>query len=250
MSTAMTVLRRQTANMKQQIALLACFILVGNVALANVDCARAPFGESVAQYGRDEFHLGMLSMAHDNNDSSVPRSTLQKVDGEMSAACLAKFYGKNLPRYAKLGLTPLRLATESVGSIAADALNWSRPDHGSHGSAPPPSSGTDVAASNNLPAASGKFRRPPSLVHVHYVMVTSNFPACPRRVDLKRILSAALINAATWPQAEAAGKEHGCIELHAGERVSRIRTDGWSGVTEVQPAGHTRTYWTDSMVVK
>ena len=236
--------------MKQQIALLGCLILAGNVAIANVDCARAPFGESVSQYGRDEFHLGMLSMAHIHHDPSVPRATMHQIDREMRAACRAKFYGEELPRYAKLGFTPHRLSTESVGAIAAVALNWSGPEHRAGGAVPRTASVANVSASKNLRTASRKPHSPPALRHIHYASVTSNFPACPRRVDLKRILTAALINNAAWPQAEAAGKKHGCIELHAGERVARIRTDGWSGVTEVRPAGDTKAYWTDSMVVK
>ena len=192
----------------------------------------------------------LQSRAHNRNDPSVPRATMHKIDREMRAACLAKFYGENLPRYARLGLTPHRLSTESVGSIAAAALNWSGPDHRGNAANPHPASIASVPASRNLPTAARKPRAPTAPVHTHYVEVTANFPACPRRVDLKRILTAALINNASWPQAEAAGKKHGCIELHAGERVARIRTDGWSGVTEVRPAGHTRTYWTDTMVVK
>ena len=236
--------------MKQQIALLGCLILAGNVAIAGVDCTKAPFGESVAQYGRDEFQLGMISLAHNANDPSVLRAMMHRIDREMRAACLAKFDGEELPRYAKLGLPPQRLATESVGSIAAVALDWRRPHHRGSGTVAPHSSSTSVSASANMPAASAKPHGPPSLAHIHYMKVTANFPACPREVDLKRILTAALIDNAAWPQTEAAGKKHGCIELHAGERVSRVRTDGWGGVTQVRPEGRTRAYWTDTMVVR
>lgn len=236
--------------MKQQIALLGCLILAGHAAIAGVDCAKAPFGESVAQYGRDEFQLGMISTEHNANDPSMLRATLQRIERQMRAACLAKFDGEGLPRYAKLGLTPQRLAAESVGSIAAIALDWRRPQHRGSGAAAPHSSITSVSASAHMPAASPKPHGPPSLAPIPYMKVRANFPACPRKVDLKRILSAALIDPAAWPQAEAAGKAHGCIELRAGERVSRVRTDGWGGVTQVRPAGHARTYWTDTMVVQ
>ncbi len=236
--------------MKTQVALLGCLILAGNVAIANVNCAKAPFGESVAQYGRDEFQLGVLSMAHNENSPSAPQAMRQKIGKAMRAACLAKFYGENLPQYARLGLAPHGLASESVGSIAAAALHWERPRHPGSGTVSRPAGMASVSASTRRPSASETTRGPPSVVHIHYLRVTSNFPACPRKVDLKRILTAALIDNAAWPQAEAAGKRHGCIELHAGERVDRVRTDGWGGVTQVRPEGRTRAYWTDTMVVR
>jgi hypothetical protein len=236
--------------MKQQIALLGCLILAGNVAMAGVDCAQAPFGESVAQYGRDAFQLGMISVAHTANDPSARRATMHRIDRQMRAACLAKFDGEDLPRYAKLGLPPRRLATESVGSIAAVALKWRRPHPRGSDAAAAHSIITSVSASPDVPATSAKPHGPPARALIHSMKVTSNFPACPRKVDLRRILTAALIDTAAWPEAEAAGKAHGCIELHTGERVSRVRTDEWGGVTEVRPAGHTRAYWTDTMVLK
>ena len=245
-----SVLASTRADMKTQIALLGCLILAGNVAVANVDCAKAPFGESVAQYGRDEFQLGMLSMRHRANGPSVPRAMSRKIDKAMRAACLAKFYGENVPRYARLGLPPRRLASESVGSIAAAAITWNRPQHPGSATVARPSGTASISPPTQRPTASETTRGPPSRAHIHYLKVTSNFPACPRKVDLKRILTAALIDKAAWPQAEASGKRHGCIELHAGERVDRVRTDGWGGVTLVRPEGHTRVYWTDTMVVR
>ena len=125
--------------MKTQVALLGCLILAGNVAIANVNCAKAPFGESVAQYGRDEFQLGVLSMAHYENSPSAPQAMRQKIGKAMRAACLAKFYGENLPQYARLGLAPHGLASESVGSIAAAALHWERPRHPGSGTVSRPS---------------------------------------------------------------------------------------------------------------
>lgn len=236
--------------MKTRIALLGCLVLACNVAVANVDCAGAPYGESVAQYGRDEFQLGLIAMAHDDHPPSVPRALFRKVDKEMRAACLAKFYGVHRSRYARLGLPPHGLATESVGSIAAVTLRWSRPSPRGGGTAPLSSATASIPVPAKRPAASGETPDSSSSAPVHYTKVKSNFPACPRRVDLKRILVAALIDNAAWPQAEAAGKRHGCIELHAGDRVDRVRTDRWSGVTQVRPEGQTRIFWTDSVAVK
>jgi hypothetical protein len=235
------------AEMKTRIALLWCLMLAGNVAIANananpnanIDCARAPYGESVGRYGRDEFRLGVLSVMHDGGHPAAPRALMRKIDEEMRAACLAKFHGENLPRYAGLALPPPRLAGASIGSIAAAALHWTEPPH--------PSSGTVPAVPSVAPAAVAAVRPAPP---VHYMRMTSDFSACPRRVDLKRLLAAALIDKSQWPGAEAAAKRHGCIELHAGDRVERVSTDRWAGVIEVRSAGHPGTYWTDSMVVR
>lgn len=236
--------------MKTQIALLGCLMLAWNVAMANVNCAKAPYGESVAQYGRDEFRLGIMSMTHSDNHPSEPRAMRRKIDKEMRGACLAKFYGENLPRYAKLGLPPHVLAIESVGSIAAVAINWDGRDHRGRGAVQPPSSTASVSVPNRRPPASGQTHASPSPAHIHYMKVTSNFPACPRMVDLERLLSAALIDNAAWPQAEEAGKRHGCIELHAGDRVYRVRTNAWRGASQVRPEGQTKTYWTDATVIR
>lgn len=235
--------------MKTQIALLGCLVLAWNVAIANVDCARAPYGESVGRYGRDEFQLGILSMMHSASHPAVPRAT-RTIDKEMRAACLAKFYGESLPRYAKLGLPPQRLATESVGSIAAVAMHWNEPPHRSSGTVSPPSGMARVSVPAGQPTASAETHDSSSLAHVHYMRVTASFSACPRKVDLKRLLVAALIDNAAWPQAEAAGRRHGCIELHAGDRVDRVSRDSWGGMVRVRPEGLTMTYWTDAMVVR
>ena len=225
--------------MATRIALLGCLMLAWNVAIANVDCATAPYGESVGRYGRDEFQLGVLSMTHSASHPGAPQATIRKIAREMRAACLAKFYGENLPRYARLSLPAQKLATDSVGSIAAVALHWGEPSHRSSVTVSPVS-GT---ARSSVPV-----ERPTATVH--YMRMTSDFSACPRRVDLKRLLAAALIDKAEWPQAAAAGRRHGCIELHAGDRVERVRSDRWGGVIQVRPAGRTGTYWTDSMAVR
>lgn len=236
--------------MKMQIVVLGCLMLAWNVAIANVDCAKAPYGESVAQYGRDEFQLGIISMTHNDSHRSVPRAVLQRIEKEMRAACLAKFYGENLPRYAKVGLPRHMLATESVGSIAAAVIKWNRPNDLGSGTVPAPSSTVSVSVPTKRPTVSANTHDSSSLTDIHYMKVTSNFPACPRQVDLKRLLTAALVDNAAWPQAEAAGKRHGCIELYAGDRVDRVRSDRWSGVIQVRPQGRTRTYWTDAAVVR
>lgn len=231
--------RTSGADMKTQVALFGCLMLACNVAIANVDCDRAPYGESVGRYGRDEFQLGILSVMHNGSHPGAPRAMIQKIDEEMRAACLAKFKGENLPRYARLALPPQGLATETVGSIAAAALHWNEPPQ--RGSA-------------SVPAVSGTARVPVAVERaappVHYMRMTSDFSACPRRVDLKRLLAAALIGNASWPEAEAVGKRHGCIELHAGDRVERVGSDRWAGVIRVRPAGRTAAYWTDAMVVR
>lgn len=235
--------------MKTWVGLLACLMLAGNVAMANVDCAKAPYGESVGRYGRDEFQLGVMSMTHNPNPASAPRALDRKIDQEMRAACLAKFRGEDLPRYAGLGLPPERLAAASVGEIAAVAIGWSSPRHQVSRTLAPHSS-IAAAPAAALRSAAAATHAPSPATPLHSMKVTSSFPACPRQVDLKRLLSAALIDNAAWPEAEAAGKRHGCIELHAGERVYRLRSDSWSGVTQVQPQGQTGAYWTDAMAVK
>lgn len=236
--------------MKMQIAALGCLMLAWNVAIANVDCAKAPYGESVAQYGRDEFQLGIISVTHNDDHPSVPRVVLQRIEKEMRAACLAKFYGRDLPRYAKAGVRRHMLETESVGSIAAAVIKWTRPNDLGRGAVPAPSRTVSFSAPTKRPRVSGNTHNSSSLTDIHYVKVTSDFPACPRRVDLKRLLTAALVDNAAWPQAEAAGKRHGCIELYAGDRVNRVRSDRWSGVIQVRPQGQTRTYWTDAAVIR
>jgi hypothetical protein len=236
--------------MKTRIALLGCLVLGWHIAMANVDCARAPYGESIAQYGRDEFQLGIIARAHAGHPASRPRALFRKADKAMRAACLAKFYGLHRSRYARLGVSPQGLASESVGSIAAVTLTGARPH--------PPEAGTPRLSSATAslpepakrPAASGEAPAASPRAPLRYARVTSNFPACPRRVDLKRFLVAALINKAAWPQAEATGKRHGCIELHAGDRVDRVRTDRWNGVAKVRPEGRAGTYWTDAIVIR
>lgn len=240
---------KEGADMKTRIALLGCLMLAGNVAIANVDCASAPYGESVGRYGRDEFQLGVMSMMHNASPASAPRAMNRKIGQEMHAACLAKFYGENLPRYAGLGLPPERLATASVGEIAAVAIGWNAPRPRVGSTVASPSSTVSVPAPAGRPAAAATHTPSPAAA-LHSMKVTSSFPACPRQVDLKRLLSAALIDNAAWPDAEAAGKRHGCIELHTGERVYRVQSDSWSGVTRVRPQGQTSAYWTDAMAVK
>ena len=224
-------------------------MLAGNIAMANVDCAKAPYGESVDRYGRDEFQLGVMSMTRNANVASAPRAMSRKIDREMRAACRAKFYGEDLSRYTGLGLPPKRLAAASVGEIAAVAVGWNEPSRQISSAVASRSSRVPVPPSALRPAAAAT-HAPSSAAPLHSMRVTSSFPACPRRVDLKRLLSAALIDHAAWPEAEAAGKRHGCIELHAGERVYRLRSDSWSGVTRVRPQGRTGAYWTDTMAVK
>lgn len=236
--------------MKRQIALLGCVILAGNVAIANVDCAKAPYGESVARYGRDEFQLGMIAKMHSGSGTTVARTMIRRVDKAMRAACRAKFQGRNLHRYVKLGLPPRMLAAISVGSIAAVVLNWKRQPRPEGGAASRPLRTAGASVPANRPRTSGSTVAPSVVAHANVVKITSNFPACPRRTDLKRLLTAALINKSGWSQAKAIGKRHGCIELHAGERVDRLRSDQWGGVTQVRREGHTRTYWTDSMAVR
>lgn len=236
--------------MKTRIALLGCLVLVWNTAIAKVECAKAPYGESVAQYGRDEFQLGVMSKTHNDRHASGQEAMMKKIDREMRAACLAKFYGKNVSRYTKLGMPPHALASKSVGSIAAVAMNWSTSHRRSSGAVVPPSRTGSVSPTVKPAIASNGAHNTPSGAHRHYMKVTSNFPACPRKVDLKRLLAVALIDKTGWRAAEAASKRHGCVELHAGEHVYRLKTDLWDGVIEVRPQGRTRTYWTDAMVVK
>lgn len=236
--------------MKPQIALLGCLMLVSHGAMANIDCARAPYGESISRYGRDEFQLGVLAVKRDGGKPSIPQDTMHRIEKEMSAACLAKIYGENLPRYVRLGLSPHALASESVGTIAAVALAWSGPQPGTNPGVAPQPAVSGAAPPMKPPAASGEPGDASPATQMHYVRVTSNFAACPRKVDLERLLSAALIDSAEWPQAEAAGKRHGCIQLHAGDRVDRLATDRWGGMTQVRPEGQTAAYWTDTMVVR
>lgn len=81
--------------MKTQIALLGCLVLAWNVASAHVSCAKAPYGESVAQFGRDEFRLGLIAAGHAADHSSVPPAMARAIDRAMRAACLAKFHGRD-----------------------------------------------------------------------------------------------------------------------------------------------------------
>jgi hypothetical protein len=236
--------------MKMRIALLGCLVLAWHTAMANVDCAKAPYGESIAQYGRDEFQLGIIAVAHAGHAASRPRALFRKADKAMRAACLAKFHGLHRSRYARLGVPPHALATESVGSIAAVTLAGTRPNPPETGTAALSSATASLAEPAKRPAVSGEAPASSPRTPIRYAQVTSNFPACPRRVDLKRFLVAALIDKAAWPRAEATGKRHGCIELHAGERVDRVRTDRWSGVAQVRPEGRAGTYWTDAIVIR
>lgn len=229
-------------------------MLAWNVASANVDCSTPPYGESVAQYGRDEFRLGIIAMMHNDDRPLVPQSMMREVDKEMRAACLAKFYGQNLPRYSRLGLSPHSLRKQSVGSIAAVGLSWNRPYH--RGSARVPSasstaSGTAAGpALTKRPTDSGKKQSSSFHSGNNLLKVTSNVPACPYKEDIKMLLSAALIDEASWPKAAAVGKRHGCIELRAGERVYRVRSDKWAGLIRVRPEGRAKAYWTDTLMVK
>jgi hypothetical protein len=236
--------------MKTQLALLGCLVFAWNIASAQVNCAQAPYGESIAQFGRDEFHLGMMAAAHHDDRPSIRPALLRKLERAMRAACRAKFHGRDLARYAKLGFSPHSLATRSVGAIAALTVQWNSPSGpGSDRIAPPP------RLSGRLPAtargtASGSLRHPPPSANGQSVAVKSSFPACPRRVDIQALLTAALIDKSDWTKAEAKGRRHGCIELGAGERVYRLRSEAWSGLIEVRPQGRTRTYWTDAVAVK
>lgn len=236
--------------MKTRFALLGCLVLTWSVASAHVNCAQAPYGQSVAQFGRDEFRLGMIAAAHAGDHRSVPQAMVREIDRAMRGACLAKFRGRGLARYSKLGLSPGSLKTRSIGSIAALTVNWNGPyPHGSGRISPASStSGGSPAAARRK--ASGGVRRAPPPANGPSVAVTSSFPACPRRVDFETLLSAALIDKSDWSKAEAKGKRHGCIELRAGERVYRVRSDTWTGLTQVRPARRARTYWTDTVAVK
>ena len=235
--------------MKTQIALLGCLVLAWGVARANVNCARAPYGESVAQFGRDEFRLGMIAATHNDDRPSVPQAMVREIDRAMRAACLAKFHDHNLARYSRLGLSPDSLKTRSIGSIAALTIGWSRPYRRGSGGIPParsPSGGSPAGQRT----ASGEARHALPPADNRSVAVASNFPACPRRVDIQTLLSAVLIDKADWPRAEAEGRRHGCIVLRAGERVHPLRSETWSGLIQVRPDGHTRSYWTDTVAVK
>ena len=237
--------------MKTQLALLGCLALAWNVANAGVNCAKAPFGESLAQFGRDEFRLGMLAATRDDlHRSAPPPALLRQIERAMRGACLAKFHGHNLTRYSRLGLSPRSLKTRSIGSIAALTVNWNGSHPRGSGRIAPASSASGESPSAARRTVSGAVRHAPPPANGPSVAVTSSFPACPRRVDFERLLSAALIVKSDWSKAEAKGKRHGCIELRAGERVYRLRTDTWSGLTEVRPAGRTRAYWTDTVAVK
>jgi hypothetical protein len=236
--------------MKTQIAVLGCLALAWNVANASVDCAKAPFGESLAQFGRDEFRLGMLAATHAEDHRPAPPALLRRIDRSMRAACLAKFYGDNLPRYSKLGLSPDVLKTRSVGSIAALTVDWNgRYRHGLGGTAPV-SRASSGPASTARPMAPGGMRSSPPPAGKPLVPVTTDFPACPRKVDFQSLLSVALIDKSGWARAEAKGRGHGCIELRAGERVYPLRRERWTGLIQVRPAGRTRAYWTDAVAVK
>lgn len=241
---------QQGPEMKTRIALLGCLVLACNVASAHVDCAKAPYGESVAQYGRDEFQLGIIAVTHDDNNPSVPQAMIREIDGAMRAACLAKFYGRNRPRYAKLGLPPHLLKTQSIGSIAALAVDWHRPYRHSSGRVAPATGAPGSSATAGQRAQARDSRRAASAADREYLTVTSNFPACPRKTDLQALLSAALIDESEWPRAEAKGRKYGCIELHAGDHVYPLRRDRWTGLIQVRPDGRARTYWTDTLVVK
>lgn len=236
--------------MKTRTALLGCFVLAWSVANAQVNCAHAPYGESVAQFGRDEFRLGMIAAAHAGDRRSVPQAMAREIDRAMRGACLAKFHGHNLTRYSKLGLSPRSLKTRSIGSIAALTVNWNGSHPRGSGRIAPASSASGESPSAARRTVSGAVRHAPPPANGPSVAVTSSFPACPRRVDFERLLSAALIDKSDWSKAEAKGKRHGCIELRAGERVYRLRADTWSGLTQVRPAGRTRAYWTDTVAVK
>ncbi|MHB1871503.1 MAG: hypothetical protein ACYCT1_11710 [Steroidobacteraceae bacterium] len=236
--------------MKIQIALLGCLLLAWRVASANVNCAQAPYGESVVQFGRDEFRLGMIAAAHNDAHRSVRQAVARRVNRAMRAACRAKFHDYNLARYAGLGLTPHSLKTQSVGAIAALTVTWSRPSHRGSGRIAPASSGFGGSPATGRRTALRGVRHVPSAVDHRSVVVTSNFPACPRRVDFQTLLSAALIDRSDWPKAQAKGRRHGCIVLRAGERVHPLRSETWSGLIQVRPDGHTKTYWTATVTVK
>lgn len=236
--------------MKTQIALLGCLLLAWSVASANVDCAHAPYGESVVQFGRDEFRLGMIAAAHTGDHPAVRQAMARRVKRAMRAACRAKFHGDDLARYAGLGLSPHSLKTQSVGAIAALTVTWSRPADRGSAPIPPASSASGGSPTTARRTALRSVRRVPSAVERRSVAVTSSFPACPRRVDLQALLSAALIDRSDWPQAEAKGRRHGCIVLRAGERVHPLRSETWSGVIQVQPDGHAKTYWTATAAVR
>jgi hypothetical protein len=236
--------------MKTRIALLGCLVLAWNVASAHVNCAKAPYGESIVQFGRDEFRLGMIAAAHNDDRPSVPQAMRRALERAMRAACRAKFHGRNLARYSKLGLSPRSLQTRSVGSIAAVTVRWSSPYHRRSDRIAPVSSVSARSPPAGRRSPSGGVPHARSPADNHSVAVTSSFPACPRRVDIQTLLSAALIDKSDWPQAEANGRRHGCIVLDAGERVYPLRRETWTGLIQVRPKGHTRTYWTDTAAVR
>ena len=236
--------------MKTRITFLGCLVLAWSVASAHVNCAQAPYGESVAQFGRDEFRLGMIAAAHAGDRRSVPQAMAREIDRAMRGACLAKFHGHNLTRYSRLGLSPRSLKTRSIGSIAALTVNWNGSHPRGSGRIAPASSASGESPSAARRTVSGAVRHAPPPANGPSVAVTSSFPACPRRVDFETLLSAALIDKSDWSRAEAKGRRHGCIELRAGERVYRLRSDTWAGLTQVRPAGRARTYWTDIVAVK
>jgi len=236
--------------MKTQIALLGCLALAWNVANASVDCAKAPFGERLAQFGRDEFRLGVLAATRAGVHRSAPPALLRRVDRAMRAACLAKFYGDNVPRYSRLGVSPHALKTRSVGSLAALTVDWTGRYRRGAGGRAPVSRTSSEPASTARAMAGGGMRPRPSPAGKPLVPVTTSFPACPRKVDFQSLLSVALIDKSEWASAEAKGRRHGCIELRAGERVYPLRRERWSGLIEVRPAGRARTYWTDAVAVK
>ncbi len=235
--------------MKRRIALLGCLMLAWNVASAHVSCTRPPYGESVARFGRDEFRLGMLAARHSADHASLPRTMAQQVDRAMRAACRAKFHGRDLARYSRLGLSPRSLRTRSVGSIAALTVPWSRPRRPGSGAIAQSSATGGPPAGERRPTSSG-VRPAPAPADNPSVAVTSNFPACPRRIDFQALLSAALIDKSDWAKAQARGRKHGCIVLRAGEQVHPLRRETWTGMIQVRPDGQTRTYWTDTVAVK
>ncbi|MHB1540244.1 MAG: hypothetical protein ACYCUE_01035 [Steroidobacteraceae bacterium] len=237
--------------MKTQLALLGCLALAWNVANAGVNCAKAPFGESLAQFGRDEFRLGMLAATRDDlHRSAPPPALLRQIERAMRGACRAKFYGDNLARYSRLGVSPHALKTRSVGSLAALTVDWrGRNRRGALGRAPLSRASRGPASTARGMAAGGRRFAPPP-AGKPLVAVTTSFPACPRKVDFQSLLSVALIDKSEWASAEAKGRRHGCIELRAGERVYPLRRERWTGLIKVRPAGRARTYWTDAVAVK
>jgi hypothetical protein len=228
--------------MKTLLAWLGCLLLAGQIAGAQVNCATAPYGESISRYGRDEFDLGIIAVKHNDNHRALPRALIREIHRQMRAACRAKFESRDLARYARLGLGRSALRTESVGAIAALAIDWQ----------PPYRQRTRLAAA--APPTPLRSARAPRharrAASADLTTVTATFPACPRKSDIMRLLSAALIDKADWPHALARGKRRGCIELYAGERLHVLRQDVWTDLAHVRPERHARTYWTDLLALK